>query len=311
MGDGYESEGEKPLLKDRNVVKAKLSGVEETMILTLVSRAGDAASPNPILGDHHAQSILDKIDVDAISPSLFPKDKRYHRWVSVRARELDAWCQKFIDEHAAQPVTVLHLACGLDLRAMRMRIPKGSNIRWFDIDKPEVINLRRRLVPNPEKDETVAWDYNLIGASVLDDQWLENIPSDQPLLVIAEGLFFYLTEKDGTSLLRRLVDHAPSGQVILDVAGTIIYRFQFLMPLLKGTGVKMGWGVDDGEEVAAAHPRLHLAETKFFKDLIPGFLASPPTLGKWTPILSMLPSWKKYTQLLRLTFDHTQSKNEQ
>ncbi|KAI1261926.1 S-adenosyl-L-methionine-dependent methyltransferase [Xylariaceae sp. FL1019] len=302
MGSGYESEGEKPLLQDRTVVKAKLTGVEETMILTLWSRAGDAASPNPILGDTYAQSILDKVDVDAISPSLFPKDKRYHRWVSVRARELDAWCQSFLDEHAAQPVTVLHLACGLDLRAMRMQPPRGSNVHWFDLDKPEVINLRRRLIPNPEKDDTVAWDYSLIGASVHDDQWLEEIPSDQPLLVIAEGLFFYLSKKDGTSLLQKLVNHSPRGQIILDVAGTVIYRFQFLMPLLRGTSVKMGWGVDDGEEVAAAHPRLRLAETKLFTDLIPGFLASPPTLGKWTPLLSLFPAWKKYSQLLRLVF---------
>ncbi|KAK5627956.1 hypothetical protein RRF57_003671 [Xylaria bambusicola] len=76
------------------------------------------------------------------------------------------------------------------------------------------------------------------------------------------------------------------------------------MPLFRGTSVRMKWGVDNGEEVARAHPRLHLAEAVLFQDLLPGMFASgaPPCLGFFTPIFSLLPSWKTYGQLLRLEF---------
>ncbi|KAI3336325.1 S-adenosyl-L-methionine-dependent methyltransferase [Xylariaceae sp. AK1471] len=297
------------------LIKVKLSPVEETMILTLWSRARDAASPNPVLGDVHAQKILDRVDADSFSPTLFPKDSRYHNYITVRAKQLDEWCKNFLKAHKNEAVTVLHLACGLDLRAMRLRKYCGVDVHWIDLDKPEVVNLRRRLIQDPipgsgtrEGERDGGWNYTLIGASVSDglETWSEEIiPHDRPLLVIAEGLFPYLTEQQGTALLRRLVKRASAGgQVVLDTVGTILTRFQALMPLFRGTSVKMKWGVDEGQEVARAHPRLYLAETVPFQDLLPGLFASaaPPCLGVLTPVFSLLPSWRTYGMLLRLEF---------
>jgi O-methyltransferase involved in polyketide biosynthesis len=282
------------------------------MILTLWSRARDAASPSPVLGDTHAQEILDRVDVDSFSQTLFPRDHRYHNYITVRAKQLDEWCRAFLESHADEAITVLHLACGLDLRAKRNQPfcgGSGGSVHWIDLDKPEVVNLRRRLIPDPiaqnnDNDSDREWDYRLIGASVCDESWLEEIPEDRPLLVIAEGLFPYLREEEGTALLRRLVKRVPSGQVILDTVGTILTRFHSFMPLFRGTSVKMKWGVDEGEDVAKAHPRLYLTETILFQDLLPGMFASaaPPCLGVLTPMFSLLPSWRTYGQLLRLTF---------
>ncbi|KAI8953996.1 S-adenosyl-L-methionine-dependent methyltransferase [Xylaria longipes] len=287
-------------------IKVKLSPVEETMVLTLWSRARDAASPNPVLGDVHAQRFLDRVDANSFSPTLFPRDHRYYNYITVRAKQLDQWCKVFLEAHAHEPVTVVHLACGLDLRAMRLQRSCGENVLWIDLDRPEVVNLRRRLMPDPVRaeGEDKEWDYRLIGASVSDESWIDEIPQDRPLLVIAEGLFPYLTPEEAMTLLRRLVKHAPSGQIVMDTVGTILTRYCSFMPLFRGTSVRMKWGVDDGEEVAAAHPRLYLAETVLFRDLLPGMFASaaPPCLGILTPVFSLLPSWRTYGQLLRLEF---------
>ncbi|KAI1312090.1 S-adenosyl-L-methionine-dependent methyltransferase [Xylaria venustula] len=290
---------------DPDPIRVKLSPVEETMILTLWSRARDAASPNPILGDVHAQRILDRVDTDSFSPTLFPHDHRYHNYITVRAKQLDEWCKVFLETHVHEPITVLHLACGLDLRAMRLQPSCGENVHWIDLDRPEVVNLRQRLIPNTapaSKDKE--WDYRLIGASVTHESWIDEVPNDRPLLVIAEGLFPYLTPDEGTALLRRLVKRASSGSVVIDTVGTILTRYHSFMPLFRGTSVRMKWGVDDGLEVARAHPRLYLAETVLFRDLLPGRFASaaPPCLGVLTPVFSLLPSWRTYGQLLRLEF---------
>lgn len=287
-------------------IRVRLSPVEETMILTLWSRARDAASPNPVLGDIHAQGILDRVDADSFSPTLFPSDPRYHNYITVRARQLDEWCKAFLEAHSHEPVAVLHLACGLDLRAMRLRQSCGDKVHWIDLDRPEVVSLRRRLIPDPIQmsAEDAEWDYQLIGASVSDDSWTVEIPQDRPLLVIAEGLFPYLTPEEAMALLRRLVKHAATGQIVMDTVGTILTRYQSFMPLFRGTSVRMKWGVDDGEEVIRAHPNLYLAETVLFRDLLPGMFASaaPPCLGILTPLFSLLPSWRTYGQLLRLEF---------
>ncbi|KAI0428041.1 S-adenosyl-L-methionine-dependent methyltransferase [Xylaria sp. FL1042] len=289
-------------------IRVKLSPVEETMILTLWSRARDAASANPVLGDNHAQRILDRVDTDSFSPTLFPRDHRYDDYITVRAKHLDEWCKAFLRTHAREPVAVLHLACGLDLRAMRLQPECGDNVHWIDLDRPEVVNLRRRLIPDattsPVAGDHREWDYRLVGASVTDESWIDEIPRDRPLLVIAEGLFPYLAPEEGTAILRRLVKCAVSGCIVMDVVGTVLTRYHFLMPLFRGMSVRMKWGVDDGEEVARAHPRLYLAETARFHDLLPGMFASgaPPTLGVLTPVFSLLPSWRTYGQMLRLEF---------
>ncbi|KAI0554131.1 S-adenosyl-L-methionine-dependent methyltransferase [Xylaria curta] len=287
-------------------IKVKLSAVEETMVLTLWSRARDAASPNPVLGDIYAQGILDRVDTSSFSPTMFPRDHRYDDYITVRAKQLDQWCKLFLEAHAHEPVAVLHLACGLDLRAMRLQPSCGENVHWIDLDRPEVVNLRRRLIPDPVRaeGENREWEYRLFGTSVSDESWIDEIPQDRPLLVIAEGLFPYLTPEEATTLLRRLVKHASSGQIVMDTVGTILTRYHSFMPLFRGMSVRMRWGVDDGEEVARIHPRLCLAETVLFQDLLPGMFASaaPPCLGILTPVFSLLPSWRTYGMLLRLEF---------
>lgn len=287
-------------------VKIKLSPVEQTMIMTLWLRAREAASPNPVVGDIHAQKILDRVDTDSLNPAMFPSDRRYDEFLNVRTKQLDEWCREFLEAHANEPVTVLHLACGLDLRAMRLQPSCGENVRWIDLDRPEVANLRRRLIPDPFSIETEGreWDYRLIGASVNDNGWTEEIPQDRPLLVIAEGLFVYLAPEEAAALLQRLVERVPSGRLVMDAVGTIITRYQSLVPIYRGSNVQLKWGVDNGEEVARAHPRLSLAETVMFTDLLPGMFGSgaPPCFGVLTPLFSLLPSWRTYCQLLRLEF---------
>ncbi len=81
--------------------------------------------------------------------------------------------------------TVLPLGCGLD--TLVYRINPGPRVRRFDMDLPDVIALRQQLYPERE-------GYRRIGAAVTDLTWLDGIPGDTPVLVIAEGLVMYLRE---------------------------------------------------------------------------------------------------------------------
>jgi O-methyltransferase involved in polyketide biosynthesis len=48
-----------------------------------------------------------------------------------------------------QPVAVSHLACGLDAWAHRISWSNNTRgmVRWIDVDLPEVVDLRRKLLP--------------------------------------------------------------------------------------------------------------------------------------------------------------------
>ena len=168
----------------------------------------------------------------------------------MRAKHLDGWTREFL---AANPrATVLHLGCGLDSRVFRVDPPSG--VRWFDIDFPDVIELRRRLYP-------VRRDYTMIGASVTDPRWLlERIPREDPVLVIGEGLVQYLQPRDGIALFRRVTELFRSGELVFDAYSRLTVRLMRLVPAARAANVKLSWAIDDPRRLARQIPRLALVD---------------------------------------------------
>jgi O-methyltransferase involved in polyketide biosynthesis len=154
--------------------KVNLTQEKETLLITLFAKAGESRLPDSLLSDTFAAEAVQRIDYD------FARLKVTHDLMvgmAIRAKTLDDWVRTFI---AANPdATVLHLGCGLDTRVFRVNPPRS--IHWFDLDYPEVIALRRRLYPERE-------GYSLIGSSVVETGWLEQVPADRPAMVVAEGL---------------------------------------------------------------------------------------------------------------------------
>ncbi|HBY99418.1 MAG TPA: hypothetical protein DEP84_36685 [Chloroflexi bacterium] len=120
--------------------KVHFTTEKETMLMTLYGRALQSRSKDPILQDKWAEDAVNRIDYD------FGKLKmREHRTllIAIRAKQLDLWTTRYLADHPN--ATVLHLGCGLDSRIYRIDPP--ASVRWFDVDYPEVIELRRRLYP--------------------------------------------------------------------------------------------------------------------------------------------------------------------
>ena len=215
-------------------------GVTWTLLGTLYLRAWESRGEHSILRDHYAAEALERIDYDfaALKKRLRPQSSQY--LVALRARQLDEWATDFL---ASNPdATVLQLGCGLDSRMLRIQPPAG--VRWFDLDLPEVIELRRRIYP--ERDS-----YTMIGASVLD---LARVPTDRPVLVIAEGLLMYLSADDNQALFQRLTDRFGSGELIFDAVAPWLAR------LIK----VWHWGPRDAREIERWNPRLRcVAEASY------------------------------------------------
>lgn len=63
--------------------------------------------------------------------------------MSMRARTFDDWVRKMLA--ICQNATVLHIGCGLDSRILRVG---ASGVLWYDLDFPEVIAMRKSIIPN-------------------------------------------------------------------------------------------------------------------------------------------------------------------
>lgn len=212
------------------------------MLATLYGRALDARSADPILGDSLSAEAIDKINFDPTKTGLRPGD---HYAVVMRAEFLDGWTREFLAEHPT--ATVLHLGCGLDTRVWRVK--PGPRIGWYDIDLPDVIKIRREVYGDRP-------GSTMIAASVADPSWLDQVPQDRPVLVVAEGLTMYLTEVDGQALIRRIVDAFPSGQLIFDGFSRLGIRLQRFNGAVHRAGATLHWGIDWPTELEAIDRRI-------------------------------------------------------
>jgi methyltransferase (TIGR00027 family) len=218
--------------------------VEWTNLCTLYLRAYESHSPAPILGDSAAADAVDRIEYDwaRMRRAMRPGSNQY--MVTMRAKQLDDWSTDFLRGHPQ--AVVLHLGCGMDTRAFRLHPPE--TVQWFDVDQPDVIALRRKLYDEGD-------GYRMIGSSVTDEAWLDEVPTDRPMLMVAEGLVMYLTEPQVRTLLQRLTDRFSSGELVFDTVSPMGPRLSKV--LTKGI---TKWGIRDARDIEQWNPRLRFLE---------------------------------------------------
>ena len=279
--------------------EVQMGSEEEKLLMIWYLRVRDAASDNPILQDQYAAELMDKINFD-ITRSSFRLDPTYVHYICRRSKLIDDWAQDFLDQHTFEDVLVLQLACGLDSRCLRLN--RRKDVKWIDVAGPKVTGLRRRLIAPPE-----SGDYTLLTALVDgdDDSWLGRIPTDKPTLVIMEGLTYYLEPERGVRLFQRLLGHFKHGNLVFDTVGSIGVAFTSLVDPIRKVDSRLKWGIDDANDFMKLDKRLVLRNRIYAYDfMVTGPFAKgyPPMFGGWTPLISMLPNFKKNGQFLRFEF---------
>ncbi|KAI1314112.1 S-adenosyl-L-methionine-dependent methyltransferase [Xylaria venustula] len=276
--------------------KVNLTGVTETLLIPLLGRAVDAASERPILGDAYATGVMEKLDYDF---GKLPMPPTNAAGVALRTRFYDRWTAAFLAAHSR--ATVLHLACGLDSR--NQRVSWGPDVRWIDIDLPEVVALRGRVLPTSLPGQ----DYRLVAADITGDAWLKETPTDRPVLVVMEGLLSYLPPEDATAVLKRLVDVLKEGELHFDCmnAKVLSATRKDRKGAVNQTGSEFKWAVEDVKDIEKIHPRLHLIEAIRYVEA-PG-IEEFPLLGRiGYYMLSWIPSLRDSVRFVRFEFSDGQ-----
>jgi O-methyltransferase involved in polyketide biosynthesis len=227
---------------------------QESLFLTLAGRALDSRLPQPFLGDTMADEVLGKSGYDIAkfpvltTRLLDAKTKVFD--IAVRAKRLDEVAGRFVDRHP--DAVVLDLGAGLDSRMLRVNPP--STVSWYDVDFPEVVDLRRRLLP-----EQVS--AHSIGVDVTDPNWLDEVPTDRPAVIVADGLIAFLHQYDFESLLNRLTNHFPSGEIAFNLYTTwAVWGAKRIAPIRAGV---VNPGFNDPRQPERWVPGLRLVEEIF------------------------------------------------
>ena len=201
---------------------AQISAVSETLFLPLYSLALESQRSNPIMVDEGAVELTRQLNT-----YFAHSDKRLFRRLakgklpgalltsmSMRIRHYDRDVDEFLSREPDG--VVVNLGCGLNDR--RRRCDNGR-ARFYDLDLPEVIALRRRFLAESDR-------MHFIASSVLDFDWLDELPAEpgHAFLFVAEGLFMYLPPEGVRALVTTLSERFPGAELIAEIASTQAVR---------------------------------------------------------------------------------------
>ena len=238
--------------------KINLTGVPETMLLTLYNRASEARRDDAILHDPECLRIYQSIDYDFAHH--FGKPDASH---PMRSRIFDDAVRPWLAAHPGG--TVVELGAGLETQFSRVDDGRGQ---WLCVDLPEAIAVRERFLPETER-------CRHARKSALDFGWLDEVDGTHGVFVSAQGLFMYFEESDVKRLFLAVVERFPGVEMMFDT----IPRW-FSKKSRKGFDrtknyrvPRMPWGIGQdeiGPLLRSWSPRVQEVKTQPF-----GFLRGP------------------------------------
>jgi O-methyltransferase involved in polyketide biosynthesis len=249
-----------------------LTGVAETLMITLYARSVETQREDAIVRDPQAVEIAQQVDYDF---SKYQKGWSSQLGVSLRIRAFDQRVRQFLETHPR--AMVVNLGAGLCTRFSRV---DNGEVRWYDVDFPEVIDLKQQLISQSNR-------YQYIGRSLFDFTWIDEIHREpnQPLLIILEGVTPYLTESEVKSLLKQVRDRCSPATLIMDVLNERMARGSKRHDTVSKTNAEFKWGIDRSRDIENWGVGMRLVDEEF-------------TLTQFANYPERLPLWARYSRFL-------------
>ncbi len=234
-----------------------LDGVAETLLLPLYIRALESKRPDAMLRDDKAITLIEKMPIDSTWMKQMMVDEDDKTYIILRNREFDRYAQRFLARFPQ--AAVVHIGCGLDSRFERV---DNGQMEWYDLDLPEVIELRRKLI-GAERER-----YHLVSCSVFDRLWLDTVKqnSHRPFLFLAEGVFMYFEEAQVKSLIPLLREHFPGAELVFDTFAPWMVRANNLRIGRTKIGARYHWGLTRGKDLEKWGAGIHLLDEWHYFD---------------------------------------------
>ena len=257
---------------------AQLGEVEETLLVPLYARALETRRKRPILKDAKAVEMVESIDWDF--------ERMGQRWrmmaCVMRTAAFDTRVADFLRRHPDG--TVVEIGCGLNARFERL---DNGRVHWFDLDLPDVIELRRRFFIDSERRTALA-------SSVVDADWIETVRrSPGPYLLVAETVFIYLEESQVRTALAQIARGFPGAHIAFDTGSRRAVDRANRDHAHRELAARFAWACEDPREIEGWGIGLRLVESRTLLDALESWrsrLGAPMRGLLWTfrPLVAKL-----------------------
>ena len=251
------------------------STVSKTLLIPLAARASEMERSNPVVRDEKAADIIAQIDTGNM---VVDGGEIATLGILARTKVIDDEVKKMLSHNP--DMAILNLGAGLDTRISRL---DNGRLRCFELDLPDVIDLRRKFFAENER-------VHFIPASVLDDAWIQELAGirGDNLIIITEGLLMYFPENDVRQIFRLLATHFPGAHMFFDV----VHSF-FVGKTISSTFL---WGLDRAKDVESLNPSIRLMRSWSTGDLL------KERQSLFFRVMNVLPSTRNRSQILHIQF---------
>ncbi len=232
-----------------------LSGVAETLLLPLYIRAMESQRPDALIKDDKAVALIKTLNPDASWIKKMRVGEDDMVGLILRNREFDHYVHEFLARYPE--AVVVHIGCGLDARFERI---DNGTVEWYDLDLPEVIELREKLIG------IEGTRYHFLSCSVFDNAWLDTVSvhRQRPFLFLAEGVLMYFEETQVKSLFLALRDHFPGAELVCDAFSPYMVWLNNLRITRTKMGARYHWGLKHGKDVEKWGDDINLLDEWFY-----------------------------------------------
>ncbi len=222
------------------VTAQSLSDVAETLLIMLYIRAIESQRPDALIKDEKAVALVRQMDQDFLRNKLAKIAEETRVAIVLRNREFDRYARDFLARYPE--AVVVHIGCGLDARFERV---DNGRVEWYDLDLPDVIELRRKFIGGERA------RYHLLGCSVLDSAWLDtlSVHRQRPFLFLAEGVFMYFEEAQVKSLVLALQERFPGAELVFDAFSPFFVWANNRRVTLTKIGARCHWAIKRGKDL--------------------------------------------------------------
>jgi O-methyltransferase involved in polyketide biosynthesis len=225
-------------MSERNI--ENLSGVAETLLIPLYVRAIESQRPDALLKDEKAVALVTKMHSDFSFIEQLNMDEGDKIALVLRNREIDHCTRDFLARHPE--AVVVHIGCGFDSRFERV---DNGLVEWYDLDLPEVIELRRKFIGSEGA------RYHFLACSMFDDTWQSTVSAhrQRPLLFLAEGVLMYFEKAQVQSFVLKLQEHFPGSELVCDAFSPFLVWANNRRIARTKMGARYYWGLRRGKDL--------------------------------------------------------------
>lgn len=206
-----------------------MNSVNKTLYIPLYGKAY-VSKKGIILSDKKAEQIWSKERFELKGES---KSKWLAYYMGMRSKVFDKWLNQKMDD--VKDAVVIHIGCGMDSRVERVGT-RGH--LWYDVDFPEVIQERKRYYKETS-------EYRMVASDVRNQEWIKELPQNNPAIIIMEGVSMYLALKELIELLGALQIHFQNIHFLMDCYTTFAARASKYKNPINDVGVTEVHGLDD------------------------------------------------------------------